>query len=170
MFFFSGRTTKVLPYIHQWLSGPYFFFFFFFSYNIALNGFWQFFLFLPNFWAKTAGVLKKRIWCLVVRGVYPPYTLSGPTTKENTFLCVSSLRRAVQKTSVNIIFFLISRLREATRLRNKEFFRPLRGKTFYFYILDYIILETRSYLDLQMDTGTGDFMKKGTHSYLCPQG
>ena len=32
---------------------------------------------------------KKRFFCLVVRGVYPPYTLSGPTTKKPTFLmCV----------------------------------------------------------------------------------
>ena len=31
-------------------------------------------------------------FCLVVGGVTPPYTLSGPTTKKNTFLCVSSLR------------------------------------------------------------------------------
>ena len=29
------------------------------------------------------------VFCLVVRGVYPPYTLSGPTTKTNTFfMCV----------------------------------------------------------------------------------
>ena len=76
MFFFSGRTTKDLPSIHQWLSGPCHFFFFL-SYN-GWNGFWQFFLFLPNFW-------------LVVRGVYPPYTLSRPTTKTFFFLCVSSL-------------------------------------------------------------------------------
>ena len=27
----------------------------------------------------------------MVRGVYPPYTLSGPTTKKNLFLCLSSL-------------------------------------------------------------------------------
>ena len=29
----------------------------------------------------------------MVRGVYPPYTLSGPTTKKNFFLCVSSLSK-----------------------------------------------------------------------------
>ena len=28
--FFSGRTTKLLPTLHQWLSGPYHFFFPFF--------------------------------------------------------------------------------------------------------------------------------------------
>jgi len=27
----------------------------------------------------------------MVRGVYPPYTLSGPTTKKKLFLCASSL-------------------------------------------------------------------------------
>ena len=27
----------------------------------------------------------------MVGGVYPPYTLSGPTTKKKHFLCVSSL-------------------------------------------------------------------------------
>ena len=52
-----------------------------------------FLLFLPNFWAKTAGPdLKTKMgFCLVVRRFYPPYTLSGPTTKNTTFLCVSSL-------------------------------------------------------------------------------
>ena len=34
---------------------------------------------------------KKAIFCLVVGGVTPPYTLRGPTTKKNTFLYVSSL-------------------------------------------------------------------------------
>ena len=34
---------------------------------------------------------KKVVFCLVVWGVYPPYTLSGPTTKKILFLCVSSL-------------------------------------------------------------------------------
>ena len=29
---------------------------------IAWNGFWQFFLFLPNFWAKTAGLKKKVVF------------------------------------------------------------------------------------------------------------
>ena len=31
----------------------------------------------------------------MVRGFYPPYTLSGPTTKIKTFLCVSSLTSVV---------------------------------------------------------------------------
>ena len=45
-----------------------------------------------NFWAKTAGFYKKKVvYCLVFRGVYPPYTLGGPTTKKTLFLCVSSL-------------------------------------------------------------------------------
>ena len=35
---------------------------------------------------------KKVVFCLVVGGVTPPYTLSGPTTKKHFFLCVSSLR------------------------------------------------------------------------------
>ena len=34
---------------------------------------------------------KKVVFCLVARGVYPSYTLSGPTTIKTTFLCVSSL-------------------------------------------------------------------------------
>ena len=34
-FFFSGRTTKVLPSRHQWLSGPCHFFFFLFCLIIA---------------------------------------------------------------------------------------------------------------------------------------
>ena len=32
---------------------------------------------------------ENMFFCLVVMGVYPPYTLSGPTTKKNTFfMCV----------------------------------------------------------------------------------
>ena len=46
--FFSGRTSKVLPSLHYWRSGPCHLFFLI----IAWNRFWQFFLFLPNFWAK----------------------------------------------------------------------------------------------------------------------
>ena len=34
-------------------------------------------------------------FCLVVRGVYPPYTLSGPTTKKPLFLFVFSLMKAL---------------------------------------------------------------------------
>ena len=68
-------------------------FFFFVLYVIAWNGFWQFYLFLPNFWADFRE--KKVFLCWVVRGVYPPYTPSGPTTKKKHFLlCVSSLKEA----------------------------------------------------------------------------
>ena len=35
---------------------------------------------------------KNVVFCLVVGGVTPPYTLSGPTTKKNTFfMCVLPL-------------------------------------------------------------------------------
>ena len=65
-------TTKVLPSLHQWLSGPCHFFFFFFSPIIALNGFWQFFLFFPNFGLKQP--LEKG--CL------------GDLPSEHFFMCV----------------------------------------------------------------------------------
>ena len=32
----------------------------------------------------------------MVRGVYPPYTLSGPATKKTLFVCVSSLKKLLQ--------------------------------------------------------------------------
>ena len=51
-----------------------------------------FFFFIPIFGLKQPDFRKKVFFCLVVRGVYPPYTLSGPTTKKTLFLCVSSLR------------------------------------------------------------------------------
>ena len=38
VFFFSGRTTKVLHSLHQWLGGPCHFFFF--SYNSLKRIFW----------------------------------------------------------------------------------------------------------------------------------
>ena len=38
------------------------------------------------------------VFCLVVSGVYPPYTLSGPTTKKNTFfMCVFPKRVGVSR-------------------------------------------------------------------------
>ena len=49
--FFSGRTTKVLPSLHYWLSDPCHFFL---SYN-SLKRILPIFLFLPNLWVKTAG-------------------------------------------------------------------------------------------------------------------
>ena len=59
-------------------------FFLFFSLIIAWNGFSQFFFF------KIFGI-KRPDFCLVVRGLYPPYTLSGPITKKKLFfMCVFS--------------------------------------------------------------------------------
>ena len=88
----QGRNIKKV--FFQWSDHPYTLpklmaqwsmqlFFVFFS-LIAWNGFWQFFLFFPIF-GHNSRILEK---CLVVRRVYPPYTLSGPTTKKYTFLCV----------------------------------------------------------------------------------
>ena len=39
----------------------------------------------------STSIEKKLFFCLVVVGVTPPYTLSGPNTKKTLFLCVSSL-------------------------------------------------------------------------------
>ena len=42
--------------------------------------------FFSNFWAKKTGFIEKKVvFCLVVGGVYPPYTLSSPTTKKTLF-------------------------------------------------------------------------------------
>ena len=46
----------------------------------------------------------------MVRGVYPPYTLSGPTTKKTLFLCVSSLKQSDDNTIKLIL--LDSRLKD----------------------------------------------------------
>ena len=52
---FSGRTTKVLPSLHQWPSDPcHFFIICLLSYN-SLKRFLTIFSFLPYFWANTAG-------------------------------------------------------------------------------------------------------------------
>ena len=65
---------------------------FFFCLIMAWNGLWQFFFFFPIFGLKQPDFREKKVFfCLVVRGVYPPYTLSGTTTKKTFFLCVSSL-------------------------------------------------------------------------------
>ena len=62
------------------LSGPCPFFYLFFSLIIALT------IFFPQFLGyKSQTLEKKLVFCLVVRGVYPLYTLSGPTTKKNFF-------------------------------------------------------------------------------------
>ena len=44
----------------------------------------------------------------MVRGVYPPYTLSGPTTKKNYFLSVSSLISSI--VSLKILNYIIIQL------------------------------------------------------------
>ena len=50
----------------------------------------NFFFFFPFFGLKQPGFRKKVFFCLLVRGVYAPYTLNGQTTKKNTFfMCVS---------------------------------------------------------------------------------
>ena len=57
----------------------------FFSHN-SLKRHMTIFFFFPNFLAEFS---TKCFFCLVVRGVYPPYTRSGPTTKKNNFfMCV----------------------------------------------------------------------------------
>ena len=66
----------------QW-SMQFFFFFCSFSFFVLL-------VFLPNLWAKTAGFQRRSgFFCLVVRGVYPPHTISGLATKKTLFfMCV----------------------------------------------------------------------------------
>ena len=54
---------------------------------IPWNGFWQFF-FNPIFGLKQPDFKGKGGFLLMVRGIYPLYPLSGPTTKKGTFLCV----------------------------------------------------------------------------------
>ena len=45
---------------------------------------------------------KKSVFWLVVGGVTPPYTLSGPTTKKiNIFLCVSTLTSSILKNKLS---------------------------------------------------------------------
>ena len=58
---------------------------FFLSYN-CLKRVLTFF-FPQIFGLKQSDFREKKFFgfCLVVRGVYPPYSLSGPTTKKNTF-------------------------------------------------------------------------------------
>jgi hypothetical protein len=50
----------------------------------------NFFFFSPIFGLKQQAFGKKLFFCLVVRGVYPPYTLSGSTTKLSTisYVCL----------------------------------------------------------------------------------
>ena len=70
---------------------PFYFYFFYYSYNslkriLTICSFSSQFLKQPD--------IRDFFFCLVVRGVYPPYTLGGPTPKKHTiFLCVSSLIR-----------------------------------------------------------------------------
>ena len=67
-----------------------------FFFIIAWNGFCQFILFSPIFGLKQPDFREKKMFfCLVVRGVYPPYTLSGPTTKKNRFyVCLPLMANA----------------------------------------------------------------------------
>ena len=85
--FCSGRTTKVLPSLHQWLSGPchHLFFLLFLVLKWPETDFDNFFFFFPIFGLKSRILEKKVGFWLVVRGVYPPYIISGPTTKKTLF-------------------------------------------------------------------------------------
>ena len=62
------------------------FFLLFFSLIISWNGFWRFFLFLPDFWAKTAGFFAYRSERFTL-----PTPLVVRPLKKALFLCVSSL-------------------------------------------------------------------------------
>ena len=57
------------------------FFSLFCSLIMAWNGFWQFFLFLPNFW-------KNAVFCLLVKGVSLTTPLMVRPLKKNLFLFV----------------------------------------------------------------------------------
>ena len=69
------------------------FFSLFFSLIIAWNGFWHFFLFLPNFWAKTAGFDREKKWFFAKwSGEFTLPTLLVVRPLNFFFLCVSSLK------------------------------------------------------------------------------
>ena len=57
---------------------------------LLLSNFANFFFFFQIFGLKQPDFREKKcFFCLVVRGVYPPYTLSGPTTKKTLYFYVS---------------------------------------------------------------------------------
>ena len=91
------------------VQATFFSFFFFQSYN-SLKRILTIFLFLSNFCAKTAGFQRKIVvFCLVVRGVYPPYTLSGPTTQKKHFMCVfPNLQEIGRQKKLNFILEVMS--------------------------------------------------------------
>ena len=67
-------------------------FYFFLLVLYSLKRILTIFSFSYQILGSNSRILEKEVFfCLVVRGVYPPYNLSGPTTKKITFLCVSSL-------------------------------------------------------------------------------
>ena len=73
------------------------FFSFFFSLIIAWIGIWQFFFFFPIFVLKQPDFREKKFFLLSGQGVYPPYTLSGPTTKKNIFHFTSIMFKHFRK-------------------------------------------------------------------------
>ena len=80
VFFFSGRTTKVLPPYTNGIvvHATFFCFLSYYSLKRILTFFFSTIFGLKN-------VEKKSVFLLSGRGGYPPYTFSGPTTKKNTF-------------------------------------------------------------------------------------
>ena len=87
--YLSGRTTRVLPSLHQWLSGPCHFFLLFFSLIIAWNAFDNFFFFSPIFLLKQPEFRKKSGFLLRGQGGLPSlHPQWSNHYKNHFFICV----------------------------------------------------------------------------------
>ena len=92
-------------------------FLFFFSLIIALNGFRQFFLFLPNFWAKTVGFRKKKCFFAYWLG---GFTLPTPLVVRP--LSVSSLSEEDCERFEMDVFFLYTYSYILSKINKKNVF------------------------------------------------
>ena len=90
--FFSGRTTKVLPSLHQWLSGPCHFFIFL-SYNSLKRILTIFFFFSPIFGLKQQEFRKKGVFLLSAQGGFtlPTSLVVRPLKKTLFYVCLPLL-------------------------------------------------------------------------------
>ena len=121
---------------------PFFFFLVLVFYNSLKRILTIYFSFFPIFGLKQPDFLLKKKKCFFLlsgQGDYPPYTISGPTTKKTPFLCVSSVSGHVlvgsrHKTGDSLSVFLPPRSNLPVQGQT-EYFRERRKIYFIYFFL-----------------------------------
>ena len=62
-----------------------------------------------------------RFYCLVVRGVYPPYTLSGPTTEKKNFMCVFPYKKLPNNLLIICYIYIVDKVASCMQIQRFKF-------------------------------------------------